>query len=83
MEEKTQIQQQLLDIYNGISDKHVESIYANLFVPDVFVSPIDMVYFVDEIEKKYNIVLGNEDIVFEKFCTIYQISQLVECKINL
>lgn len=75
--DKNHIENTLIKIYNDISIKPIKSGTQNLFAPEVFTSPLDMVYFLDEVEKDFECNFRDEDFDYEKFNTIEKISQLI------
>lgn len=75
--DKKHIENSLMEIYNEISIKPVQSETQNLFAPEIFTSPLDMVYFLDEVEKRFKCHFCTEDFDYEKFNTIEKISQLI------
>lgn len=75
--DKNHIENILIKIYNDISVKPIKSETQNLFAPEVFTSPLDMVYFLDEVEKHFECNFHDEDFDYEKFNTIEKISQLI------
>ncbi|MCI9398276.1 MAG: hypothetical protein HFJ07_00375 [Lachnospiraceae bacterium] len=77
MQEIEEIRQHLLDIYNRIAIQPIECFSSNLFDYNLFSNPLEMVYFIDEIEAYYGILFCEDDIMYEKFSTIELISQIV------
>lgn len=80
MKDIATIQKKILDIYNNITEMPIESVSMNLFEPEFYSSPTDMIYFVGEIEKYYNIIFNDNDIVYEKFCTLERIAKVIQEK---
>lgn len=65
----------LMQIYNEIAIKPVSNSTQNLFAPDT--NPLDMVYFLDEVEEKFNYCFHNSDFVYENFNNIEKIAQII------
>ena len=73
--DKNSLENILIRIYNEIAIKQVSDSKQNLFAPGT--NPLDMVYFIDEVEKKLNYSFCNNDFDYEKFNNIEQIAQII------
>lgn len=74
MSSQKNIEIELLTLYNKIAFHQINSTTTNLFEPEVFKNPLDIVYFFDEIEKLYNVVFLSSDFILDEISNISNIS---------
>lgn len=72
---KNYIENILMQIYNKIAIQPVSNTTQNLFASDT--NPLDMVYFLDEVEKKFDYNFSDSDFEYEKFNSIEKIAQTI------
>lgn len=72
---KNYIENILMQIYNKIAIQPVSNTTQNLFASDT--NPLDMVYFLDEVEKKFGYNFSDSDFEYEKFNSIEKIAQTI------